>query len=321
MVMLGAWVQYALVPSFVTRSAKWDFSKGLGSVPGLKIDTAQKFSLMQGQMFGGIAQDVGGKLITAAFPGPARQGSYPMDQPSVAANMDADFGRLVDESAEVVLKQLREAQAWMNEGTQFGEAWVAYAKGSVEKARTEIRLHFDKLRTQWANDWEFFGKEPIKIARSFLADQYERALWADYIVNLFDAIMEAMGKNPQLRARVQELERAGLNKLEQLQDLEEDWRQGFGHKTWVESPIINRLKDLNVVFAETSDGARDQAKRVTGGDPRPDAHVIGGVDRGKEIEEIYGWADFFLLGVADETARRFFPPAKPRRLDPLPSYR
>jgi hypothetical protein len=41
MVCLGAWVQYKLVPGLVTRTAKWDFSKGMTSVPGLTIRTAE----------------------------------------------------------------------------------------------------------------------------------------------------------------------------------------------------------------------------------------------------------------------------------------
>ncbi|MBB4256106.1 MULTISPECIES: hypothetical protein [unclassified Bradyrhizobium] len=317
MTFLGAWVQYKFVPSFTVRKYKWD----LASVMQMnEPQTLDRFSKMQAAIFGNLVKDVG-KEIGKKFPAPDRRGSYPMDQPSVAANMDADFSRLVDESAEVVLSQLRDVQMWMNQGTEFGAAWLAREKGNVEQARTAVRQHIDTIRMRWAAEWEFFGKTPVKIARHFLADHYERALWADYIHEVFDRAMAAMSKSPRYKRRVEELAKAGLSDLEQLENLEEDWREGFGHHNWIESPIVNRLKELNVVFAETNKGSLDQANRMIDGSPRPEARVKGAVDTGKEIDEIYGWADMFLMGVRDTTAHRFFPESKPRRLDPLPSYR
>jgi len=314
--LIGAWIQYKFVPSFTVRKYKWD----LGSVLEMKgPEAVERFSKMQAALFGNLTKDVG-KEVFKKFPAPERNGSYPMDQPSVAANMDADFSRLVDESAEVILSQLRDVMAWMNQGTEFGAAWMAHTNGNVERARIEIRLNIDKIRMQWATQWQFFGKIPVKIARHFLADQYERALWADYIHEVFDRVMQVMSKSPGYNKwRVEKLAKAGLSELEQLEDLEDD-RHGFAHHTWIESPIINRLKELNVVFAETKQGSLDQANRMIDGSPRPEARVKGGVDTGKEIDEIYGWADFFLTGVRDATAHRFFPEAKPRRLDPLPAY-
>ena len=219
-----------------------------------------------------------------------------------------------------MLQQLRDVQIWMNEGTEFGEAWLTHAKGNAGTARTLIRVQLDKLRNRWADEWEFFGKTPVKITRPFLADQFERAFWADYIHELLDRVMISMDKNRSLKPRIDELEKAGLNKLEQLEELQEDWRQGIGHHTWIEAPIVNRLKELNVVFAETQKGSLDQANRMNTGDSRPEVRIKGGVDRGKEIDEIYGWADFFLAGMSESTARRFFPPAKRRALEPFPAY-
>ena len=84
---------------------------------------------MQAALFGNLVKDVG-KEVGKKFPAPERKGSYPMDQPSVAANMDADFSRLVDEeSAEVILSQLRDVQTWMNQGTEFRRSLDGAHKG------------------------------------------------------------------------------------------------------------------------------------------------------------------------------------------------
>jgi len=235
--------------------------------------------------------------------------------------LDADFSRLVDESAGVVLKQLRDTQDWMREGTEFGEAWLKHTKGNEELARTCIRQHLDKLRREWADQWDFFGKVPRKIDRFLLANQFERALWAYFIVQLFDAAIDAVSRSPQLQQTLRVMGKDTLPKLEQLQYLQEEWYHGIGHRKWVEAAIVNRLKDLNVVFAETDKGKLDQANRMIDGSPAPEARVFGAVDRGAEIEEICGWADFFLLGVPDQTAKIFFPPATARNLPDLPAYR
>jgi hypothetical protein len=327
MVFLGAWVQYGLVPRATTRTAKWDFSKYPTSVPGLKIVTSQRFNHMQAKMFGGLTEEVGGRVIEHEFPKP-KAISYPMDLPSVGFNLTADFNKLVDESSKVVLDQLLEAQTWMNEGTEFGEAWAAYTGGNAERARMEIRLHFDKLRQEWANNWEFFGKTPKQSVRKLLADQYERGLWAAYIVNLFDQAVEALRKDPRFKELLERLKGRELDLLVALEDDSGSDPRGFGmqvaakfyHKKYVEAAIVNRLKELNVVVAELKPGLADQATREEEGSPRPEAHIKGAVNRGHDIEEIYGWADFFLMGAADESAHKFFPPAKPRTLDPLPSY-
>ena len=323
MICLGAWAQYSVVPGF--KNVKWDFSKGLTAVPGLTI--TDKFSKMQAAMFGGIIKDVGkdvakavgGKIEKYIFPEPKRI-TYPMDQPSVAANMDADFSKLIDELVAVVLNQIKDVQNWMFEGTEFGEAWAARTGGNLERARMEIRLHIDTLRQEWAKEWQFFGKTPCMIQRPALAEQYERGMYAEYVVKLFDSVLEAARRAPRHKGLVAELDKAGLDTAGELSELEEDWRHGFGHHTWVERALVNRLKELNIVFAETRQGKLDQANRMIEGKPRPEVHVKGAVNRGHDIEEIYGWADFFMKGVRDQTAHRFFPAAKSRILEPLPSF-
>ena|ERR1700730_5919225 len=92
------------------------------------------------------------------------------------------------------------------------------------------------------------------------------------------------------------LERLKGRELELLEALEDDQRGSMWeyHKKWVEAAIVNRLKELNVVVAEMKPGRVDQANRMSEGSPRPEAHIKGAVNRGHDIEEIYGWAEFYL---------------------------
>jgi hypothetical protein len=187
-----------------------------------------------------------------------------MDTWSGVWNLKAGLDRNIDETSAVVRDDLLEAQTWMNQGTEFGEAWLAYTGG---------------------------------------------ALWADYIVNLFD---QAIKKD--LYPFFSGVDDGGLNMLEIQEDMPR------GHKKYVETKIVNRLKELNVVFAETDPGKLDQANRVIEGSPRPEADIKGAVNTGHDIEAIYSWAKGFLKSAPGDAAHKFFPPADPQTLSPLPSY-
>jgi hypothetical protein len=174
------------------------------------------------------------------------------------------------------------------------------------------------LRQQWADEWQFFGKTPIKINRMLLANQFERALWADYIVTLFDEAINTMNKDPEA---LQALAPAHMNQrgdFERLANL-----GGLNSKypsKWIEAAIINRLKGLNVVIAEMVPGLIDQAKRMGDGSPTPRAQIIGSVNREEDIQEIYGWASSYLKTVRQKSVQLFFPPARPVRFEAFPSY-
>ena len=43
----------------------------------------------------------------------------------------------------------------------------------------------------------------------------------------------------------------------------------------MEPAFVNRLKELNVVFAETTRGSVDQVGRMTEGSPAPEARIEG----------------------------------------------
>jgi hypothetical protein len=314
MVLLGAWVTTSLVSLKITETTL----KFTASIPEVTSITRDRFTALQAAMFGGLVTDTGGKLAPVVFPLSNYQRTYPMDQPSVAVNLDADFGRLIEECAQVVRQQMSDTQLWMNPGTEFGEAWLAHANGNVDLARLQIRMHFDKLRQQWADEWQFFGKTPIKINRMLLANQFERALWADYIVTLFDEAINTMNKDPEALkalATAHMNQRGDFERLANLGGLNSKYPS-----KWIEAAIINRLKGLNVVIAEMVPGLIDQAKRMGDGSPTPRAQIIGSVNREEDIQEIYGWASSYLKTVRQKSVQLFFPPARPVRFEAFPSY-
>src|SRR5262249_53138900 len=120
------------------------------------------------------------------FPTP-KQATYQLDSWSGVESLRGDFDKIVAGSAAIVLGQFRAAQTWMNEDTEFGEAWLNYSLDSGGRARNEIRLHIEKQRQGWANQWEFFGKTPNLIEWQRLAHQYERGLWAGHVLAVIKA--------------------------------------------------------------------------------------------------------------------------------------
>jgi hypothetical protein len=319
MAILGAWVTASLVPGFKIKAFEDKWVNGVYSFSSSK----DRFSALQAAAFGGMATDAGGKIATLAFPSP-KQTSYPMDQPSVTANLDADFSKLIDDSAELVRQQMTDAKTWMNQGTEFGETWLAHAKGNVDQARLQIRLHFDMLRRQWAEGWKFFGTTPRGIARGHLAEQFERALWAGYIVSLTDEAAKAARKDENyLRQRMSPAEFASISKrsdVELLAALEGDDSVDYHHRKLIEAAIIDRLKELNVVIADTQSDLVSQATRMGGGSPTPTVSIRGAVNRSYDVRAIYGWATSYLRMAKPQSEQLFFPPATRNSFKPFPNY-
>jgi hypothetical protein len=85
-------------------------------------------------------------------------------------------------------------------------------------------------------------------------------------------------------------------------------------KKAIENAIVNKLKELNVVLAETNGGSRDQQQRVTEGSPNAEVEIDGSVDRYREALRLRSWSETYLKDVRGKTEREFFPPAKERTL-------
>ncbi|WP_274626690.1 hypothetical protein [Arvimicrobium flavum] len=275
---VGAYVQYAFVPSFkVPVSYKWDMSKGVSVVPKLQIEYGERFSKLQQSAFGGIAQDIGNRAATLIFPKP-KQAEYELASWSGVFNLQTDLMKSVDDAAKVVLDRISGWQTWMNNEPEFGAAWMRIADGNMETARALVRSRIEERRKDWAGKWEFFGKSPVAVSRNLLADHYERSLWAGYLgfqlanTMFFDNVAE--------------------------------------------KSVVNRLKDLNVVFAETDQGKLDQANRMIEGAPRPSMRISGAIDDIDEWGETEIWV-FTELKNAPLKSQQFQPEAKWRQLPAL----
>jgi hypothetical protein len=202
---------------------------------------------------------------------------------------------LIGSSKQLVLNQFKDVQGWMTDSTDFGSDWMLYADGNFERARVEIYRHIDSLRQKWAKEWEFFGKAPTTIHQNLLADQYERSLWAGYIL----AALEGVEKN--LAAT-----KAGGR-----------YTGDYLVRKAIEDAILSKLKQLNIVVGETSGGLQEQAKRVAEGSPQAEVDIDGSVDRYREALRLREWAANYMQNVRMVTERTFFPPAQNRTLPKL----
>jgi hypothetical protein len=283
----GAFVQYTFVPNLKIPqppSMSWDFSQGLGKVPGLKLVPRApfQFSQLQAAAFGGITQDLGNKLIPLAFPNPPKV-HYETDSWAGVNNLHADFDNLIDDSSQVVLDQIAKVQTWMNSSPEFGAAWAAFNGGNEQVARQQILDRIDGQRQQWARDWQFYGKTPKPFVRQLLSDQYERALWAGYLV-------------PRLRVAHDNADIGGPKISDRL-----------------ENALVDRLEALNITYGDSV--SADQIEREHGGSPVP---VVAEDLRGANFDhDLFDWAVGYLNDLPASNARDFFPPATARNLEPL----
>ena len=93
------------------------------------------------------------------------------------------------------------------------------------------------------------------------------------------------------------------------------WVTGMVHEI-----IIDRLKNLNVVVAETTKGKLEQANRMIPGDePRPDVRVAGEVDDFDEMRSLWSWAYGYPQSALD-LVRKAGSEGISRALAPIPTY-
>jgi hypothetical protein len=282
MKLLSVYLEHIVVPSIKVSQSAHQVVKRLRRPDALPAPS--RFSGFQSAAFGGLVEETGKAALDQAlkpssdFPTPQAK-QYQLDTPQGIENLRADFVKLIDDSAKVVYSQFTEAQKWMNGSTEFGAAWLGY--GSVQSARFMILQKFESLTRNWADRWEFYGTTPLKFDRSRLAKQFERALWAAYL----------------------------------LPRIEASWGPYGGPKQKVAGDAItDRLKTLNVIVAETEEGRVDQANRLNlEGEPLPQTRIKGWVDTTKEMVALQSWAENYLVRVRTETARGFFQPAVGRR--------
>jgi hypothetical protein len=204
-----------------------------------------------------------------------------------------------------VLGEFKKVQQWLNQESEFGEAWLAFSGGSRESARSKIVAHIESMRNDWAKNWDFFGKRPFDISRASLANLYERAWWATYVI-------KALTFFPYNKELTPEDE--GYNTISQL---------GRGDRKLLERAIVNRLRELNVVLAETEAGMVEQMQKTSTGAPVPEISIGGAIEKDETEEALaaYRWAKSYVTKASAEAAFKYFPPAMVRPLEPLRAAR
>ncbi len=300
---LGAYVQVSAVPKMMKTELvpKFFITDRPDTQLLLEAKSVERFSKLQAAALGGITQDVGNRALpalagTSAFPKP-KAATNRLDSWSGVNNLQTDLDKFLGDSSDAVLGQFLEVEKWLIRDTEFGDAWAATANDNADVARVWIYKHFDGLRQDWAKRWEFFGTTPTVPSRGGLANQFERALWATYILGVYDE--EAQADMRKIRVK-------GKDYLYQKVT------------TVLEEAISDRLRELNVAIGRTYDAFSKQRERTTGeGEPYPSVAIVGKVDEVTEAFALVHWAEDYLKTVQVNTARQFFPPARQRVLQPL----
>ncbi|MGD9880585.1 MAG: hypothetical protein AB7F22_17405 [Reyranella sp.] len=269
------------------------------------LSTPFQFTRMQASVFGEIAKDTGNRFLPLAFPKPPEMVPYRIDSTGGLESLRQDLNKNLKGSKGLVLGEFKKVQQWLNQESEFGEAWLAFSGGSKEQARSNIVRHIETLRNDWAKKWEFFGKSPSDISRGPLAELYERAWWATYVI-------KALTFFPYNKEMTPESEHFAT--LSQL---------GRGDRKLLERAIVDRLRELNVVLAETESGMVGQMQRISTGAPAPEISVEGAIDKEDAGEALvtYRWAKSYVAKASAEAAFKYFPPAKVRQLEPLRAVR
>jgi hypothetical protein len=271
------------------------------------VKSPVQFNEFQANVFGDIVKDSGGAFIPLTFPKPPETVPYRVDSPGGLESLRADFNGNVKDSKKLVLGEFKNVQQWLNQESEFGEAWSAYAGGSIELARTEIVIHIEKLRDNWAKKWEIFGKTPIVVSRHLTAELFERAWWATYIIKALTVFPYGKEVTPE------------SNDHHMWESLQLGARQG----KLVHTAIVDRLRRLNVVWADSHTGMTEQGQRASRGSPMPEISIDGAIEGDEPGEALaaYRWAKSYVQKASAEAAGKFFPPATPRKLEPLRAAR
>jgi hypothetical protein len=309
MSFLGAYVEHTVIPRLTKLIHTNDpLIMGLNTgspfiVKSTKVVSVQRFSALQADAFGGIAQGIGNQLLPLTFPKPVNM-NFQLDSSARVELLRNEFLRLIEDSAKVVITQFTNVQTWMNENNEFGEAWTK-SGGADPKAR--IRLHFDGLRNEWAKQWKFFGTDPVPIATQTLTDTIERALWAGHLARVFSD--PRFTTKPDPMSVKDRLGGRGAARAKSPEDV--------GGKA-LENAVLDRLKLLNIVNEETFEGKLDQFKReMNVGAPHATVGIEDEVDRRSEVDRLRAWAQDYLNKLDREATTRFFPPAMSRVIAPI----
>jgi len=298
---LGAYVQYSFLPKVFSGKQKLlpEIKLSPSIAPTFRVVTVGEISKQYAAAFGGFAQDLGNRLIPRLTEA-ATAGSQDLNTLGGLEVMRSKFTKLVEEATGLVLSDLTDAKNWIIEHDEFGSEWIEYSGGSEDAAHNAIRDRLNKNRVEWGKSWQIYGRKPFPVDQEQLARHYERGLWIGYIA----AILYGRFRVVSVEDHIAEVRRRG-----------EGGKAVVGVR--VQSAIIKRLEELNVVQGETYGEFYEQAQRMGRGEAYPEVQIRGKLDTLAEYDSMKAWIDTALPRLKVEGERRFFPDSHLRVFNPL----
>jgi hypothetical protein len=294
----GTLVQYKTYPKLFSRPTDRfiHVSDAEGYASRAVLVTESDYNKQMAAFVGGLTQDVGNNTanyVSSKFTS--------IKERSLSGFADSDHVTLVREmerllldalkaGTEVVVEQMEEAIVWMEEKPDFGEAWADKCNGNESIARKAILAHFQTVRDTWAREWPYFGQTP-KPLHPALSEAFERALWAGYIDGYFGQFSKRFQftRDDLFSKRVDA--RFNIPAPKPGQRIMIYSYPPVGWDTALGNAIVDRLTQLNVVIARTSQERRNQMDKAKAKQaPEAMALVKGEVDRLDEMRALWSWA-------------------------------
>jgi len=242
------------------------------------------------------------------------------DNASLVRITEQTLRKALADATEVVMKDMDDAIFWLEQSPEFGERWASFANGNESLARSAILKHLQSVRDKWAREWPFFGQNPRPFVQEVLAQSFERGLWAGWINGYLTQFSKEQGFTRE-RLFSKQLDKELIN---EHVGASPDFAVMI-HDFVIGNAIIDRLKNLNVIKAETTKGAIAQlARQRDQSGPAPTVTVRGdiGVAESETLDEIralWEWSHNYPAEVS-VMLQHSGAEGNPRPLDPFPTF-
>lgn len=289
---LGAFVQYNYLPNKFNQTVTHLGLNKHGIL--VRFDQTKEFSKIKASALGGIVQDVGKEAVSLGLKAAAPDPIHEAVSENWVSDMERRFFNMLDENCLMVWNTLAGLKQWVERHPEdpdsFGAVWASFTNSREVKARGLIAEHFNRVRKQLATQWYFFGKDPVSFNQTRIENACERALWAGHVLtrvpNTVEWIEERDGRGGWRRRN----------------------RKGLADK------IVDRLKHLNVVMAETQKDRGEQGSRVAlSREPFPTVKVVDSLDQDKEVTGLKKWAREYIAKL-ESKGEQYFPEGTQRTL-------
>jgi hypothetical protein len=311
----GTFIQYKIYPkmmqaptSKVTSIEK--LPEGYRFTKVMEMD----YNKQMAAFAGGLTSDIGN--ISLRYVKQRQQNDpfaalAPDDTGSLVRLTEQALTDALDDGTSVVLDDIQKAIVWMEQSSDFGDGWAAFTNNNETLARIQIRERLEQVRGGWAKQWPVFGTDPKPINQSLLSQSFERALWSAFIDKFYTDGFISLGK----------WQGVGPFSYDDVMSKRMDKNQNYFSRMFgLGDDIVNRLKYLNIVRAETDLGLIQQVRRITDENaPNPAAEVDDEVDSYDEVREVWKWARKYP-GDIDQQVKFAGAEGVPRALPVIPSY-